>query len=64
MFKQQKQAAWSVEKKKNNLVLCVLTHLNIMSLTFRALLLCVCVFGWVFSNNEVMPCILFLSSFT
>lgn len=42
MFKQQKQAAWSVEKKKN-LVLFVLTHLNIMSLTFRALLLCVCV---------------------
>lgn len=39
MFKQQKQAAWFVEKKIP--AFSVLTHLNIMPLTFRALLFCV-----------------------
>lgn len=61
MFKQQKQAAWFVEKKIP--AFSVLTHLNIMPLTFGALLFCV-FFSWVFSNNEAMPCILLLSSFT
>lgn len=39
MFKQQKQAAWFVEKKIP--AFSVLTHLNIMPLTFGALLFCV-----------------------